>query len=84
MATPSDNMTQKVEPFFEDFNDGNSTGWTNSAWMDFSNGYATSATAANIFKNTPDADFELTFDYLHTDVPSSAKSFTVHLRFQSY
>ncbi|MBI2433852.1 MAG: hypothetical protein HYV26_13375 [Candidatus Hydrogenedentes bacterium] len=72
-----DNMTQKVEPFADDFNDGNYTGWNTSGGGTWSastyamrNDVNTSA-AISFYKNVSVNDSEIRFSYLSEDTSNN-------------
>jgi len=72
----------KVEPFRDDFNDGNYTGW--SAWSstwDASNHYLTRTSGAGgIGVGNSDPDFDLWFSYYDADTSNNAYTCSIYLR----
>ncbi len=65
-----DNLLTKVEPFEDDFNDGNYTGWSvwSGTWSAANNHlHMTPGTAATIAKANTDNDNELRFTYVNND-----------------
>ncbi|MBI2433853.1 MAG: tetratricopeptide repeat protein [Candidatus Hydrogenedentes bacterium] len=82
-----DNMTQKVEPFAEDFNDGNYTGWNvagGGGSFSAANYYVANDlnTAGNssFYLNRTAQDGEIRFSYLSEDTSSDALNLRVILR----
>ncbi|GMV95134.1 MAG: hypothetical protein AMXMBFR82_49120 [Candidatus Hydrogenedentota bacterium] len=81
-----DNLLTKVEPFEDDFNDGNYTGW--SAWSgtwSAANNYLrmTPGSAATIAKANTDNDNELRFSYVCNDTSNAGYTLTVSPRYAS-
>ena len=77
-----DTLIAKVEPFRDDFNDGDYTGWTvNTGTWDASN-HCLSKTSASgeIYQTNYDADFDLWFSYYDGDTSSASYYATVYLR----
>jgi RHS repeat-associated protein len=75
----------KIEPFKDDFNDGNYTGWSVSsgAW-DASNHYLTcTGSEGEITKANSDGSSDLWFSYYDGDTSSTAYYATVYLRYNS-
>ncbi len=77
-----DNLVTKVEPFKDDFNDGDYTGWTvSSGTWDASNHYLTCTTSeGEITKANSDGDSGLWFSYYDGDTSSAAYYAYVYLR----
>ena len=75
-----DNMTQKVEPFHDDFNDGNYTGWSLGSGWSAANGYMekTSSTGQSFTKANTVADKEVQFSYMFSTGSGSGDRFGVH------
>ena len=73
----------KVEPFKDDFNDGNYTGWTvSSGTWDASNHYLTcTASDGQIYRANSDGSSDLWFSYYDGDTSSAAYYAYVYLRF---
>jgi len=75
----ADNMVTKVSPFFDDFNDGNYTGWSvwGGSWS-AANHYAesTGGTTDRLAKSFSEGDYDLWFSYNRYD----ADDLTVYLR----
>ena len=69
-----DNMLTKVEPFFDDFDDGNGSGWSTWAgtWSASSTHMEnTSSAAAWTMKANTDPSIEMSFKYLSEDTSSN-------------
>src|SRR5690606_2672025 len=67
----ADNMLTKVEPFFDDFNDGDYTGWIvlNGSWSASSTALLKTDNGwGNVAVLSDDADNEIRFDYRFTDI----------------
>jgi len=79
-----DNLVTKVEPFKDDFNDGNYTGWTvYSGTWDALNHYLTSGTSASrIYKthSTSSGDADFWFSYYDGDTSSTSYYAMFYLR----
>ncbi|MBW7998523.1 MAG: hypothetical protein FVQ81_18505, partial [Candidatus Glassbacteria bacterium] len=61
------NLVTKVQPFLDDFQDGNLTGWSASGSMSASGGYAANTTTtgwSKIYRSVTDADGEISFSYM--------------------
>jgi YD repeat-containing protein len=78
-----DNLLTKVEPFKDNFNDGDYTGWTvSSGTWDASNHYLTcTASEGEITKVSSDGSSDLWFSYYDGDTSSAAYYATVYLRY---
>lgn len=77
-----DNLLTKAEPFSDDFNDGDYTGWGVSAgtW-DASNHYLTCTTATGtLTKQNSDASCDLWFSYYDGDTSSASYNCEIYLR----
>jgi RHS repeat-associated protein len=79
-----DNLLTKVEPFEDDFNDGNYTGWTvtSGSWT-AANNYmeATHATSTNVIRKAhTDADNEIVLRYRINDTSSNSAKASIHCR----
>jgi len=77
------NLLTKVEPFRDNFNDGDYTGWTvSSGTWDASNHYLTcTAGEGQITKANSDGSSDLWFSYYDGDTSSAAYYATVYLRY---
>ena len=78
-----DNLVTKVEPFKDDFNDGDYTGWTAylSTW-DASNHYLTRTSGtAFIARTNTDGDVNLLFSYENRDTSNNNYMAEVYLRY---
>ncbi len=80
-----DNLVTKVEPFKDDFNDGDYTGWTvSTGTWDASNHYLTCSTSlGGIYKSytySSSADADLWFSYYDGDTSSTSYYMKVYLR----
>ena len=73
--------TQAVQPFQDDFNDGNLTGWsvigTWSASTHAARNTVNGGAHSYLYKSTSDADTEIRFDYVTHDTSNSAYGLTV-------
>ncbi|GMV95138.1 MAG: hypothetical protein AMXMBFR82_49160 [Candidatus Hydrogenedentota bacterium] len=81
-----DNLLTKVEPFEDDFNDGNYTGWSawSGTWSAASNYLRmTPGAAATIAKANTDNDNELRFSYVCNDTSNAGYTLTVSPRYAS-
>ncbi len=80
-----DNLVTKVEPFKDDFNDGDYTGWTvSTGTWDASNHYLTCSTSlGGIYKSysySSSADADLWFSYYDGDTSGTSYYMKVYLR----
>jgi RHS repeat-associated protein len=81
-----DNLLTKVEPFEDDFNDGNYTGWSvwSGTWSAANNYVRKTPGAAGTFaKANTDNDNELRFSYVCNDTSVSGYTLTVSPRYAS-
>ncbi len=79
-----DNLLTKVEPFEDDFNDGNYTGWSvwSGTWSASNNSLRmTPGTAGTIAKANTDASLELRFTYVCNDDSNTSYGLLVGPRY---
>ena len=80
----ADNLTQKVEPFVDTFQDGNASGWNlNTGWA-ASNGYLSENASGWVWviKGNTKADLDLRVTYRTSDTATTAKG-SVFFRWQN-
>ncbi|MDZ4858828.1 MAG: RHS repeat-associated core domain-containing protein [Candidatus Hydrogenedentes bacterium] len=81
-----DNVLTKVEPFFDDFNDGNTTGWTVSGTWSASNNMleSTGTGAPFLSKSNTDADNEVSLRYRINNTSNSQTRAYIYPRFTDW
>src|SRR5690606_29335912 len=79
------NMVTKKEPFFDDFNDGNYTGWNGYEWQVVNGAVKPNVDgfAHVLYVYTTDANHETSFDYTVHDTSSSEYNVNTEVRVDS-